>query len=115
MADGHLNKCKTCTKKDVKAVPFEVKRQYEARRNAKSERKAARTRYAQARRAKWPGKYQANTAVGNAVRDGRLVKLPCRRCGSKVRVQAHHKDYRKKLDVEWLCFKCHRFDAHGSK
>jgi hypothetical protein len=48
-----------------------------------------------------PEKRAAHIAVGNAVRDGRLVKLPCEVCGAKA--QAHHDDYSKPLEVRWLC------------
>lgn len=42
---------------------------------------------------------------------GALVPLPCAVCGAK-KVQAHHHDYSRPLDVEWLCFACHQA-AHG--
>ena len=54
-----------------------------------------------------PGKKKAVQAVNNALRDGRLVKKPCAMCQSTL-VQAHHKDYRRKLDVVWLCIPHHR-------
>lgn len=60
-----------------------------------------------------PEKYKARNAVGNALRDGRLTKQPCRICGSKVGVQAHHTSYSRPLDVLWECFKCHREKEHG--
>lgn len=56
-------------------------------------------------RAKFPEKYKARTAVSNALRDGRLEKQPCE-CG-EVKVEAHHPDYGKPLDVMWMCSKCH--------
>jgi hypothetical protein len=34
---------------------------------------------------------------------GRLVKQPCAVCGSTEKVEKHHKDYLKPLDVVWLC------------
>lgn len=41
-----------------------------------------------------------------AVQRGELEKKPCERCGA-LKVEAHHHDYSKPLDVEWLCKKCH--------
>jgi hypothetical protein len=114
MADGHLNKCKGCTKLDT-AARYERKNgcvEYERERLRKPERKAAMKRYQQARRAREPVKYAARNAVSNAIRDGRLVRGACSKCGSEERVQGHHYDYSKPLDVEWLCFKCHREHAH---
>ena len=53
-----------------------------------------------------PEAYRAHTATGNAIRDGRLLRKPCEVCGSK-KVDAHHDDYSKALDVRWLCRKHH--------
>jgi ribosomal protein S27AE len=51
-------------------------------------------------------KVNARHAVRYAVRVGKLQRQPCERCGA-ARVQAHHDDYTKKLDVRWLCSRCH--------
>ena len=50
--------------------------------------------------------YKANAIVGNAIRAGRLVRKPCAICGEEL-VEAHHEDYSKPLEVEWLCYKHH--------
>lgn len=47
----------------------------------------------------------ARNKVTYAVRLGKLIKVPCD-CGDKE-VQAHHEDYSKPLEVEWLCRTCH--------
>lgn len=52
-------------------------------------------------------KTRAHKTVGNAVKSGKLEKLPCEECGD-VKSEAHHDDYSKPLDVRWLCRKCHR-------
>lgn len=54
-----------------------------------------------------PEAYKAQTAVSNAVRDGRLKKGPCGICGTNKSVHGHHTDYSKPLSVRWLCAKCH--------
>lgn len=54
-----------------------------------------------------PMAYKARTAVGNALRDGRLEREACYFCGTNDGVQAHHHDYSKPFDVTWLCAKCH--------
>jgi hypothetical protein len=55
--------------------------------------------------------------VRNALRTGALVRpLTCQRCGvnpglasdGRSKIQAHHADYSRPLDVEWICAKCHR-------
>ena len=109
MADGHLNKCKECTKIDV-SKNYSDKREYyaeyERERAQRQERKKAAIRYQRKRRKKFPEKYIAYCAVNNAVRDGRLKKQPCEKCGNPE-TQAHHEDYSKPLDVRWLCRKSH--------
>lgn len=54
-----------------------------------------------------PEKWAAHIAVGNALRDGHLKKDPCFMCGSE-KVEGHHPDYSKPLDVIWLCPGCHK-------
>lgn len=116
MADGRLGKCKTCTKKDVKqrykspdgrrkVVAYEKKRFQDPRR------KQLVLNYQRKRRKNSPGKARARSAVNNAIRDGRLIRQPCKICGKKA--QAHHPDYRRPLHVLWLCFRHHREIEHG--
>ncbi len=54
---------------------------------------------------------KAYAAVRRAVHKGELEKLPCGACGN-VKVQAHHDDYSKQLEVRWLCFE-HHLAVHG--
>ena len=115
-SDGHLGKCKECTKTDVRnryAETREARHAYERVRSKGIGRRKAVLKYQARRRARSPEKYRARNAVSNALRDGRLVKGPCKECGTTERVQAHHPDYSKPLDIEWLCFSCHREERHG--
>lgn len=57
-------------------------------------------------RFKFPKKWKARAMVGNAIKMGRLSKQPCEVCGTE-KVEAHHKDYEKPLEVNWLCRKHH--------
>jgi hypothetical protein len=116
MADGHLNKCKECTKRDV-SKNYRVRKlqymAYEQERNRRPERKEKALEYQKTRRANNPNKYKAHCTVNNALRDGNLTKQPCEVCGNP-RVEAHHDDYTKPLDVRWLCFEHHR-QIHGQE
>lgn len=62
-------------------------------------------RYRNRAKAKWPLHEAARAAVHAAVRRGELVRQPCP-CGN-VKSQAHHHDYSKPLEVEWMCRACH--------
>lgn len=111
MGDGLLGKCKDCTKKDVRLHrqdnPEKV-RAYDRQRANQPHRLAQRRALYEREWEVHPDRMRARTAVKNAVRDGRLDKKPCAFCGSGGRVEAHHHDYAKPLDVTWLCPPCHR-------
>jgi len=52
----------------------------------------------------------ARAAVSFAVKKGRLERTPCVVCG-ETRVDGHHIDYSKPLEVVWLC-RQHHVEAH---
>jgi hypothetical protein len=116
--NGLLNRCKACAKRDARdnyRKNIDLFRAYERKRSKDPTRKAKALEYQRKRRAEFPGKNRARNAVSNAIRDGKLTRMPCEVCGTSVRVQAHHKDYRKPLDIRWLCFKHHREIEHGQE
>lgn len=59
--------------------------------------------------AKYPEKVSARRKVLWAVKTGQMLKPKnCVVCGRHSdRLQAHHKDYTRPLDVMWLCGTCH--------
>ena len=74
MKDGHLNKCKECTKQDTKARRFnpetrEAVLEYDRQRGSRQTHEDTK-----AYRERWPEKYKARTLVNSAVRCGRLIK-----------------------------------------
>jgi hypothetical protein len=58
-------------------------------------------------------KQKAHGLVSKAIREGRIKRQPCNVCGAKKAV-AHHHDYNKPLEVQWLC-RAHHAVAHGKK
>lgn len=128
MADGRLNKCKACTRKDATATRsarLSYYQDYDRRRGRTEERKAVNRERARRRlkadpgwatmttrneREKHPDKYRARTKLSNAIRDGKVVRQPCEVCGD-LKAHGHHHDYSKPLDVKWLCPK-HHGEAH---
>lgn len=50
---------------------------------------------------KFPHKIEARLKLNYAVKCGKVKKLPC--FCSELKVDAHHPDYSKPLDVVWLC------------
>ncbi len=117
MHDGYLNKCKECTRKDSRenySVRWEAKRDYERLRSKRVSRKISKADCQRRRRLRHPEKMRAYNMVAYALRTGTLKKKPCLYCGSE-KVQAHHHDYLKPLDVVWVCFSCHRRVEHGQR
>jgi hypothetical protein len=113
MADGHLNKCKACTKNDVKEhreINVERIRQYDKKRAADPDRR----RKSRARLDEWkfqhPDRRRAQVQLGNAVRAGLVKRLPCEVCGSH-KSEAHHPHYGAPLLVTWLC-RPHHMQIH---
>lgn len=108
MSDGHLNKCKQCTKRDVRIhrANTESVREYDRTRAKFPHRKE----HAKRIQAKWISENRdgarAHVKVRRAVKSGLIKKMPCEICGAE-RVHAHHKDYSKPLDVIWLCPRHH--------
>lgn len=106
MKDGHLNKCKECSKSCVRsnrAEKAEHYREYDRKRGNRQSRE-----YLSCYRKKYPRKYRAHNMVNNAIRDGKLFAEPCEVCKSGSGTHAHHDDYAKPLNVRWLCAVHHK-------
>jgi len=127
---GVSSRCKECHKEAVRENRRknpERHKAYDAKRFKGDPRVVARhKRYqktdagkaaASASRERWlsgnPEKRAAHVILGNRVRDGKVIKPDCcEACGKKaVRIDGHHEDYAKPLDVVWLCRQCH-VDIH---
>jgi hypothetical protein len=59
-----------------------------------------------------PEKRLARRITRDAIKSGKLVRGPCVVCGKTDYVEAHHTDYSKPLEVQWLCYE-HHLEAHG--
>lgn len=126
MADGHLNKCKECTKQDVfrnRGLNLESVQEYDRRRGRTDARrvknqlrrvKAMETEEGRRRLSEYKQKWArrnrekryAHGKVQRAILAGLLVRQPCELCG-RDDSHAHHDDYLKPLEVRWLCPACH--------
>lgn len=110
MADGHLNKCKVCTKKDVgehRVNNIEKIREYDRRRAKLPDRIQHNLEINRIWRNEDKRRSRAHNKVSRAIIKGILVRAKCERCGNPKSV-AHHEDYDKPLDVTWLCQPCHK-------
>jgi hypothetical protein len=61
-------------------------------------------------KARYPERERARNAVASAIRKGTLVRGACYRAGKgcEGKVEAHHDDYSRPLEVVWTCRKHHR-------
>jgi hypothetical protein len=118
--------CKFCRKAKVRknrADKIEYYKEYDKSRANNEHRVAARKSYAKTSEGleagnkakhKWSEKNTKKVwvtrAVNNSIRDGKLSKSShCQNCDkSDCRIEGHHDDYDRPLDVSWFCSACHR-------
>jgi len=123
MGDGHLNKCKECTKKDARKHRkdnSEYCKEYDKKRAMLPHRVEARKEYSQTDKGKKviyeadkrykknnKQKVKATRKIAYYLSKGYIEKKPCIICGD-TKAHAHHPDYNYPLDVIWLCPKHHK-------
>lgn len=84
--------------------------------------KAREVRHAEVYRNNYPEKTRAKKLLALAVKRGEIQRpTACPSCGDESRgrdgrtlIQAHHHDYSKPLEVQWLCVNCHA-EAHSKQ
>lgn len=116
MADGTVNKCKTCNRKDVRknyVKNIDRYKEYERKRFQDPKRKAYVIKQARKHRQDNPDKARARVRLSSALRLG-VIRKPetCEKCRLKAPIEAHHTDYTRPLFVAWLRRPCHRKE-HG--
>lgn len=124
--DGLQSRCRDCRSEQERVGDALTKKRTRSRRHDRRMRReapeprrafdrdrywadpeAARERVREQRR-KDPRKHRARAKLARAVATGRLVRPEaCEHCGGGGPIEAHHEDYSKPLDVQWLCRSCH--------
>lgn len=110
MTDGHLNKCKTCAKRDVlfhRLLNIEKIREYDKRRASGEKRRKAAGLVSRKWRKKDKRIMQCHNKVSRALKVGIIARKRCERCGDEKSL-AHHESYDRPLEVNWLCQPCHK-------
>lgn len=125
---SNKSRCKDCVKASVRknrVANIEHYREFDRLRSNYPKRVSARRDYSKTEAGKVAGlkakkkyteanpkKRSAHIRVGNAIRDGILVKKPCSVCQTTINIVAHHCDYDRQLDIMWLCAQ-HHSDWHA--
>ena len=117
MADGHLGKCKDCTRHDVaehREKNLESIREYDRKRGKTAKRIALSAARTAEYRKTHPDRASAHRKANRAIVTGKITKISaCEICGKGGRLEKHHPDYTKPLSVVFLCPACHRGVHHG--
>lgn len=128
MADGHLNKCIQCTKRDsnshrnrkLQDPQWVIRERQRCRKKMADRRLSGKEKdyggkYSVAWNHRNKHKRKAQRMAYYAVKKGDIIKPDaCNRCGKIGLVEMHHADYTHPLAVEWLCAKCHGETRHIS-
>ena len=80
----------------------------QAKRESYARRSAAEVEKCRLRRESNRNAHRARYMVTSAIKTGDLWQKECTVCGGVVRLEAHHCDYGRPLDVTWLCRLHHR-------
>ena len=110
MADGYLNKCKSCNKTDSlehRNANIKKVRAYDRERSKHPHRVELHKEQTKMWRSADKRRNQCHNAVARAIKSGELTRLPCIRCG-ETKSLAHHENYDEPLNVVWLCQPCHK-------
>ena len=116
MSDGHLNKCKECTRADVqdnRSENVDYYKNYDRKRYDSGGSRGSPTSESIKRgRKRWSDSHRkernAHLRLHRAIECGAVVRPPvCSGCGKRRMVDGHHSDYSKPLEVTWLCKECH--------
>ena len=106
MADGHLNKCKACTRLDMAKDRHTNPRvrEYDRSRASDPKRKALAAKIQVRWRQQHPERELAHRI---AIRECTVAPGACEGCGLPKRLERHHPDYARPTLVVWMCKPCH--------
>lgn len=101
----HRRVCKFCCRKKGESNKYTERSKQENiiefRENERKRSKEWRDRHKK--------EHYAHTLLNRAIERGEIIKPDrCSKCGSVAsKINGHHEDYDKPLDVIWLCDQCH--------
>ena len=112
--NGLKSHCKKCHTKISIATRDEINKRRLNREHMRRARKSDPEKFkrihreANRKRPKGTPADAARSKLRTEVRAGRIEQPSrCSECNRRHKVVAHHEDYTKPLEVEWLCYECH--------
>lgn len=113
---NNLDRCKANIKAYAKTESGRIRMAKAYKKYSKTEAgRIMRAKGAKIYKAKYPLRVIAKNTLNSAVKSGKLIcPDKCTSCGNLSKIEAHHEDYTKPLDVVWLCKKCHQ-SLHNEK
>jgi hypothetical protein len=109
--DGLATWCRDCKKAHSKATRAVYRKaRLETQRKWQAANREKLIEYDRKYAKKHPDKYKARQILKQEIKMGRIERKPCEVCG-EVKVDGHHDDYTKPLEVRWLC-RAHHTEAH---
>lgn len=101
MADGYLNMCKICSKRE--STEYRLKNIDHYREIDRKRGNRQSSEYLKKWRKENSNKARAHSMVERAIKSKKLFEMPCEICGDNKRPHAHHDDYLMPLNIRWLC------------
>jgi len=114
---GYKSECKVCSEKHRQTPEGKaaIKRYFQSEKGKAAIKRGNKRYYVnhpeicKAYREKYPIRYAAYILLDTAV-ENKKIKKPkrCSMCNRETKIQGHHEDYYKPLEVIWVCQICHK-------
>jgi hypothetical protein len=114
--DGRRSACKDCTNifDSIYRKNMTSEQRKKSHENHRKTHKKQIHEYLRKFRKDNPQIYRAWEQVNSAVKRGKIVREPCEICGEE-NSHAHHEDYLKPFEIQWLCPLHHKEKHTASK
>ncbi len=107
--DGYKNLCKACKNKVAKIYDYSKAGKARDAKYARTDKgKLSHRRSSESYRIRHPYKKLVQEFTRAIIALGELIRPEfCEKCKILCKPEAHHEDYKKPLEIIWLCAPCH--------
>ena len=106
----YFSYCKKCRSELNKRYHFHYQIKNRDALNSKKEiylKTESGIKVAKEKALKWRANNKDKISVHNLVNRSNIEKRPCLICKKEEKIDGHHEDYSKPLEITWLCHRCH--------